>query len=55
MSKLHFFEDGGYFFLEGGFPYLQGLIAAPGYSFHRIRFSKPLPMKQRVHYKEVRK
>ena len=46
MSKLHFFEDGGYFYLEGGFPYSQGVIAAPGYSFHRIRFSKPLPMKQ---------
>jgi hypothetical protein len=46
MSPLHFFAEGGYFFLEGGFPYSQGVIAGPGYAFHRVRFSKPLPMNQ---------
>ena len=52
MSKLHIFEDGGYFFLEGGFPYSQGVIAAPGYSFHRIRFHDP---KLRTHRKTPRR
>ena len=46
MSKLHLFADGGYSFLEGGFPYSQGVIAAPGFAFRRVRFSQPVPMDQ---------
>lgn len=44
MSNLHLFAEGGYSFLEGGLPYSQGVIAAPGFELHRIRFTRPLPV-----------
>jgi hypothetical protein len=44
MATLHQFKAGGYAFLEGGFPYSQGVIAAPGFALHRVRFDRPVPV-----------
>lgn len=46
MSELGQMGDGGYEFLPGVFQYSAGVAALPGYAIERVRFLKPLPMRE---------
>ena len=45
MSELPVFEPGGYRYIKAVFQYSGGVAAQPGYEIERVRFAKPLPLR----------
>ena len=46
MNELPIFEAGGYRYIKAVFQYSGGVAAQPGYEIERVRFMKPLPLRE---------
>ena len=45
VTTLPIFEPGGYRYIKAVFQYSGGVAAQPGYEIERVRFMKPLPLR----------
>ena len=46
MGETARFQKGGYRYIRGPFQYSGGVAAEPGFSIERVRFIRPMPIKQ---------
>lgn len=46
MADVLAFPDGGYRFVRGVFQYSAGVAAEPGFEIERVRFFRPLPLRE---------
>ena len=46
MGETARFQKGGYRYIRGPFQYSGGVAAEPGFSIERVRFIRPIPIKQ---------
>lgn len=46
MAELPVFEPGSYRYIKAVFQYSGGVAAQPGYEIERVRFAKPLPLRE---------
>ena len=46
MTATSVFRPGGYRYIRGPFQYSGGVAAEPGFTIHRVRFMRPVPLEE---------
>ena len=46
MTETASFQPGGYQYIRGPFQYSGGVAAEPGFAIERVRFQRPIPLKE---------